>query len=343
MRSATAVGSESSVDLQTPPVADEIAAFLRQAWRFVAIGLLIYGALYGISEYLVLTRTVRNPFFMIRSAPPARYDHVVLGASHAVAFGYGDLNSRLEQLVGGRVMNLSVVGGGVLVNRLLLDYFLTRHATDNVVYVIDSFAFYSKAWNEERLNDRRLFVRAPLDASLSALLLRTPATRSIAVDYVSGFSKINNQDRLSDDISTEERTRYTKTYRSVPQIDRQRVDYLYPEGRVSATAALYIDELESLIVHARDHGAVVTVIKPPIPARILKMLPGEEQFDALLTPMLSRQCVAFYDFSDVGNDDKFFYDSDHLNRNGVLNFFQSFLKDALVASGNRPANCGSNR
>ena len=134
---------------------------------------------------------------MIRTAPQADYDRVILGASHAAVFDFDDMNGRLEQMTGARILNLSVVGGGVVVNRLLLDYFLVRHRTEAIVYVVDSFAFYSSEWNEERLEDARLFQRAPFDPALARLLAGSGAPPMVALDYVSGFSKINNPDRFA--------------------------------------------------------------------------------------------------------------------------------------------------
>ena len=73
----------------------------------------------------------------------------------------------MSEIAGGKVMNLSVVGGGVTVNRLLLEDILTRHEANTILYVVDSFDFYSREWNEDRLQDSRLFLRAPLDPALA--------------------------------------------------------------------------------------------------------------------------------------------------------------------------------
>ena len=159
--------------------------------------------------------------------PPAEYDVLILGASHAAVFDFDDMNRRLEEMTRSRILNLSVVGGGVVVNRLLLDYFLVRHRTAAIVYVVDSFAFYSREWNERRLEDARLFQRAPFDPALARLLLRSGAPLMVAVDYVSGFSKINNPDRFGLDRPAEA-ARFDRRYRPVDQIDRQRIAYLYP-------------------------------------------------------------------------------------------------------------------
>ena len=101
----------------------------------------------------------------------ADYDYVILGASHAAALGYQDMTARLEEMTGASIINLSVVGGGVRVSRLVLRLFPGRASAPTLVYVVDSFAFYSKQWNEERLQDTRLFLRAPFDPRAGRLLL----------------------------------------------------------------------------------------------------------------------------------------------------------------------------
>src|SRR5262249_22608238 len=153
---------------------------------FLLIAATIYIALYLGAEQLLYRYAHRNRFFAVSSASPSRYDFVVLGASHAAVFDYRDMNHGLEQMTGAKILNLSVVGGGVTVNRLLFDYFLTRHQTACLVYVVDSFAFLSPQWNEERLADRRLFARAPFDPALVRLLLMAPGGRLVGLDYATG-------------------------------------------------------------------------------------------------------------------------------------------------------------
>ena len=145
----------------------------------------------------------------------------------------------------------------------MLDYFLVRHRTEAIVYVVDSFAFYSSEWNERRLEDARLFQRAPFDPALARLLLAdSGAPPMVAVDYVSGFSKINNPDRFGPDRPAEA-ARFDRRYRPVDQIDRQRIAYLYPaalrrcgvrvnpRGRTSA-------QFEALVSDARARGIRVS-------------------------------------------------------------------------------------
>jgi len=307
----------------------ELRTFARYAVPFMLVGFVLYAGLYAESEHLIHTHAKRNRFYAVQTAASSRYDYVILGASHAVAFDYGDMTARLETMTGKRILNLAVTGGGVTVNRLLLEYFLEAHETTAVVYVVDSFAFYSRAWNEDRLQDTRLFARAPFDPTLARLLMQNPATRLVALDYVSGFSKINNPDRFQPDVNDDERTRFEKTYRPVPQLDQQRLDYLYP-ATPAPMRDHYLAEFEDLLRFAQSRNIRVIVMKPPVPARIYRRLPGEAEFDAVLKAILDRNGVAVADFSRVDNDDRFFFDTDHLNRAGVLNFFEHHLKDTLT-------------
>lgn len=311
----------------------EARRFVRRAAGFVALGAVLYLGLYAGAESLVRRHAHRNRFFMVNAASGAAADYVVLGASHATVFDFQDMNARLEQLTRSRILNLSVVGGGITVNKLLLEYFLSRASTRGVVYFLDSFVFHSRQWNEDRVRDVRLLDRAPFDLRLAALLFETPATRQVAFDYLLGFSKINNQDRFKPDVREEEGSRFLRAYRPVPQIDEQRIAYLYGDQR-STPAGLserYLREFEALVDDVVTRGSRFVAIKPPIPDRVYRMLPDEPAFDAVVTTILRRHGAEFFDFSLVANDEKFFYDTDHLNRDGVLNFYTHHLVPVLEA------------
>ena len=165
------------------------------------------------------------------------------------------------------------------------------------------------------------------------LLLGRPATRSVAADYITGFSKINNRDRFVPDRVPEAGARFDRRYRPVPQIDRERLAYLYPDPaeRVDpGTLQKYLGELDALISEAERRGMAFIAIKPPIPDRVSRMIPGEPQFDGALAAIVERRRIEFHDFSHVGNDEAFFQDTDHLNRTGVLKFFESSLAPVLA-------------
>ena len=241
-------------------------SFVADWLRFIAIAFLIYGALYAWSETLVYQHGDKNRFFMIATKPRHSYDCAILGASHAMPVGFEDYNKRLEEAVGGSIINLSIEGAGVLPNRLMIDYFFSRHSARTVVFFLDSFAFYSRQWNEDRL-DTALFQRAPFDPALIATLMRFPWARDLLPPYATGFTKINNKDRLAPDLTDAEVTKFSKTYRPIPQVDRQRVSYLYPPQIDQAELRRYTNEFAALIDFVRSRGSNFIVIKPSTPAR----------------------------------------------------------------------------
>lgn len=314
-----------------PDEISETRRFLQHAILFISVGLLLYAGLYAIVEQLVYKYTVRNRFYAVKTASFTEYDYVILGASRAAIFDYQDMNERLEEMTDARILNLSVEGGGITINRLLLEYFLARHQTTKVIYFLDSFAFYSREWNEDRLKDVRLFQRAPFDPALARLLLQNPVGRSVLPGYLLGFYKMNNLEQLFEpDISEEEAVRFEKTYRPVAQIDRQRMSYLYPEQIDRAVFQHYLGEFENLIRELQEQGIGVIIIKPPLPERVYNMMPNEEQFDVAIKEVLRPYDVAFYDFSLVNNDEEFFFNTDHLNRAGALHFCDNYLVEALA-------------
>jgi hypothetical protein len=305
------------------------ARFARQAATFALLGFGLYMGIYVFAEQTVNAHTLRNRFFVVKTAPLPRYDTVILGASHAAVLDYQDMNAHLEDLTGSHILNLSIVGGGVSVNRLMLDYVLSKHDVGSVLYVIDSFAFYSSQWNEDRFNDTQLYNRAPFDPALAILLANTPAARPELVDYVTGFSKINNQDRFKTDVTDDEAVRFDTTYQPIPQIDNQRLQYLYPNGADEAAFARYLGQFEDMVTMLELRHVHMTVIRPPLPVRVYRALPSESQFDQRLGAVLQRRGVDFHDFSQTCNDDHNFFNTDHLNRTGVLNFYQACLLPAL--------------
>jgi hypothetical protein len=309
---------------------NSIRRFWRHALVFGLIGVLIYLAAYVAADQLVYRTAKRNRFFYVKTAPATQYDVVILGASHAAVFDYEDMNAQLEQMTGKKIINLSIVGSGIAVNRLLLDYFLAQHQAQRVVYFLDTFALSSRDWNEDRLQDVRLFDRAPFDPLLFQMLWQNPASQSIALDYTLGFSKINNADRFKADVTDDEATKFKTTYRPVKQIDSQRISYLYPRPVDQAVFQHYLGEFEDMLRYLKSRNIQVTVIKPPLPQRLYQMLPDEAEFDAAIKPVLDRNSVEFYDYSLVNNDEKFFFNPDHLNRTGVLSFSQNYLSAILA-------------
>lgn len=323
--------TEITQDLAAGSIA-ETRSGLRLWPLFVGIALALYGMLYLWSENLVFEHGERNRFFMIASTPPGTIDTVILGASHAMPLGYDDFNAKLETASGGSVMNLSIEGGGILPNRLVLDYFFKRHDARQVVFFLDSFAFYSSQWNEDR-PDSAMFARAPLDIQLVTTMAAYPWARGEILPYLSGFTKINNAERYAPDRSDAEINKFAKTYRPIPQIDKQRVAYLFPAEISRDEFGRYLAEFDALADFVVAHGAEFVLVKPPTPARYRDALPDEPAFDAAIAEIVARRGLTYRDFSTLLPGDENYYDTDHLNVTGVEAFLDGGFA-GLLAAGN---------
>lgn len=304
------------------------------AVRFVAIGLLLYALLFAGSEWLARRNGHMNPIYKIETAQYVEHDWVILGASHAMPLDFDGFNEAMQAATELRIINLAGPGTGPLYNRFVLKHFFRGHRARHILYVADSFAFGSPQWNEERLADPKLLGRTPFSIALVASLARYTLREGIdpraLLDYATGFSKINNRDRFRRDVWDGEAT-FDRVFKPSANADRKRVEYLYPEvGDMAASSTRYLGELADLIEFARERGADVTVIKPPLPSRFRKLLIGEAEFDGKLTAVAVSGGASVLDLSESMDDPRFYSDTDHLNRAGAGEFFQKHLKGILL-------------
>ncbi|MFN3656558.1 MAG: hypothetical protein ACK4UO_04795 [Pseudolabrys sp.] len=307
--------------------------FGRSALLFVAIGLALYACIYYAAEQLLYRTGKSNPFYKIATSERADFDWVILGASHAMPLDFADFNSLMERETGLRIINLASPGTGPLYNRFVLEQFLTTHRSRNLLYVVDSFAFYSALWNEERFADAKLLRRTPASPAIALRLLDYSRHDGVdpraVLDYVSGFSKINNRERFETDVWEGEK-QFDRVYRTSTTAVRSRIDYLYPKPPTDAALSRYLTEFEKLITLAREHGARVAIIKMPVPSQFRSRLQNEAAFDAAISRLAATLQVSFRDFSQALDEPRYYFDTDHLNRAGLTEFFNREIKQILM-------------
>ena len=306
----------------------------RAALAFVAIGLAIYIGLYAAAERLVERTAHANPIFKIRIAGDEAYDWVILGASHAMPLDFAGFNAQvLEKATGLRVINLAAQGTGPLYQRFVLEEFLRGHKARNVLYAVDSFAFYSRLWNEDRFADAKLLRRTPFDPEVARRMWGYARAEGVdpraVLDYASGFSKINNRERFERD-AWEGEAQFDRVYRASSSAVAKRVEYLYPDSPSPGTLERYLRELSSLVDTARGAGMNVVVIKMPVPSAYRSRLPSEDAFDAALARTLAPRGIAVRDFSGSIPEARFYFDTDHLNRAGLEQFVARDLGPLLT-------------
>jgi len=306
----------------------------RSALIFIAIGLALYAGVYDAAEQLMIRTGRSNPFFKIATAQDSTVDWVILGASHAMPLDFADFNAQMERETQLKILNLAAPGAGPLYNRFVFEHFLRTHRARHLLYVVDSFAFYSRTWNEERFGDAKLLRRTPFDPAIAQRLwgyARHEGVDARAVlDYVSGFSKINNRERFQRDV-WEGEAQFERAYRPSSSAVKKRIDYLYPDKVSSAALSRYFEEFSALMALARKEGATVVVMKMPVPPQFYRQLPEEAGFDDALSRFLAARGVLFYDFSAKTSEPSLYFDTDHLSRAGLTEFFIRDLKPVLVS------------
>jgi len=301
---------------------------LRPALLFVAIASVIYAALYAASEALLLRNGHSNAFFKIARVAEPTVDWIVLGASHAMPLDFGDFNAGLQRSSGKRIVQLAGPGTGPLYNRLVLEHFLRTHRARNLLYAVDDFAFYSRTWNEDRFSDTKLLRRTPFDAALALALLRYVRDEGVEalalIEYVSGFSKINNRERFEPDV-WEGEAQFDRAARPSASAITKRIAYLYPEQQSPEALARYMQRFASLLALARQHGLRVLVVKMPLPLAFRSQLPDPSAFEQGLSRAVTAAGATLADFSGTIDDPKLYFDTDHLNRAGLTLFAQRSL------------------
>ncbi len=323
-------------------------AFVKRAALFVGVGLVIYAAVYAVSEALVYKYAKTNSFYKVRvaernpggAAVPASttydassYDYLIVGSSHGMVFGFEDMNSRLEEMTGTRIINLAMTGAGVIPSRFLTEYFLKEHHTRKVLYIFDEQVVAFDEWNENRLSDSSLFKRAPFDPDLARLLatyaFRGKTSWSVVADYLLGFSKINNADRFSPDVSDLEK-QFRQTFYPTERKYQQRIAYLFPRKVSDEDIQKHLRDLGELIEVLKARGIELIAMETPVPNTFYQLTPEAVKFDEMMKEWLESRGATLYNFSLVNNDERYFLDTDHLNREGVLRFYEKYLADVLT-------------
>lgn len=244
------------------------------------------------------------------------------------------LDSIMQDETGLKIINLASPGTGPLYNRFVLEAFLRDHTAKNVLYVADSFAFYSRVWNEDRFSDAKLLRATPFKPATAWLLLQYVQHDSVGlralVDYVTGFSKINNRDRLQKDV-WEGELQFDRVYRPSAAATKSRIAYLFPDSAREPVLSCYMEEFAKLLELAQRQNIRLVAIKMPTPGQFRALLPEESAFDAAITAASRDNGVRVHNFSAELDEPRFYFDTDHLNRAGVTELMARQLKAILMA------------
>jgi hypothetical protein len=307
----------------------------RTTIAFIGIGLLVYAGVYFAAERLMYRNGHSNPFFKIATTDLKAFDWVILGASHAMPLDFADFNDQMQRETGLKIINLASPGTGPLYNRFVLEAFMRDHTAKNVLYVADSFAFYSRTWNEDRFGDAKLLRATPYESATARLMLQYSRSEGIdpraIADYITGFSKINNRERFQKDV-WEGELQFDRVYRPSATAVKSRIAYLFPDSEREARLARYMTEFAKLLEIAERRNVRVVVIEMPTPGQFRTLLPNQSAFDEAMTAAVTSRGIGFSNFSAELDEPHFYFDTDHLNRAGITELFARHLKAILTAT-----------
>ena len=301
---------------------------------FLAVFATLYIVVASVAEVLVGRAGTDTAFPKVLALQGEQVDWVVLGASHALPLEYGNVPARLKTEHGQSMAVLAEVGAGPLYNKFVFQQALQDIAPRRLLYVVDAFAFANESWNEARISDRKLLRKTPLRFStirnMAGLTLRYDIRPSTLADYLTGFSKLNHPDRFSQE-SWQGAADFDRKVRLSKHAIRARINYLYPTPSQPDQVAHYLDVLDTIFETAQEAGLEVTAVKLPMPKAFRDALPDESEFDTALRARLMEKGIRYHDLSDKLDDPSNFFDTDHLNRNGIDKLFSEYLLDILLA------------
>ncbi|MBD8064424.1 hypothetical protein IC608_02900 [Devosia sp. PTR5] len=155
--------------------------------------------------------------------------------------------------------------------------------------------------------------------------------------YLTGFPKVNNPERFMPDI-WEAAANFDRRYRPSAVAEAERIAYLYPAGSGGEeTLRHYLESFMALVDRASAAGMAVHVVKLPVPPRFYAQLPGEADFDRSLGDQLKLRGLELEDYSALLPEARYYFDSDHLGRQGVEALAEQVLvplmKEPVVVPG----------
>ena len=225
-------------------------------------------------------------------------------------------------------------GTGPLYNRFVLEHFLQPPST-RAICSMSSIPSPStrgpgtRTVSPTRSCSRRTPFDPPSLARLCTLLRDEGVDPRALLDYVTGFSKINNRERFKRDI-WEGEAQFERAARPARGAIAKRIAYLYPDKTTPEALARYLREFDTLLALARQQGVQVLVVKMPLPREFRRQLPDETAFDEGLAHVMAAHGARFVDLSAAIDDPRSYFDTDHLNRAGLQAFIDRSLTPLLV-------------
>ncbi len=291
---------------------------------FIVISISFLSILFIISSNITANRT-KSTYLLTKKNK--KTDVLMLGSSHAAALSGLKKQKGKEKILAGDISILSVSGGDVRNLQIYMDlFFSSGNSTKKVLYFLDPFALNTTAFEEWH----SLFNGYPLNFDFLSLLIEKKVGILNIKNYLFSnihYSKIvsllkNPSPPIKVNLSEREETKRIDT--TIYKKDR-RIRFLYPEGlRLdNKVIKLQTKKLTTTIEMVQQNNVEIIFILPPT---LLGEQIAYKKTIKFLEKVKKSHSINYYDFSYIMQDEKFFTDFDHLNKNGVKYFAENYLR-----------------
>ncbi len=256
------------------------------------------------------------------------YPVVLLGTSRGRVFSRDGNHAMVEQILEGKVANLSKGGGGGLMPaEVHLSYFFNRGNTvDHVIYLVDPWVFFSAINNE----DNDFFLRdEPFELFIFWKLItdRFPSDRIFSylqMIAVTDWKKISRY-------AAPGLTEGTLQKINAKKLEEARQHYLSKYDLKNFDK--YSRKVDAINQLVQKNRARITYVMLPL---LMPDFPGLSEVDKLLTETASRENgVMYYNCASCVQDKQFYYDHMHFNKKGIDYFTRNCLYP--IVHGKAPA------
>lgn len=305
-------------------------------WRialFLLLGGVFYTGLFFWSDRMLRTGAAQSPFLAVTTAP-TEVDWLILGASHAVPLETADVPDLIAARTGKTTEVLAAPGIGPFVLRMIAERWFIDHRSRAVLILIDDFGFADRRWNEDRLAEDDLLPKIPADARTARVLFGAVA-RGLPwqswLAQVTGFARINDRRRFAAPTWTVA-DRFDHASRPSVAAIPSRLAFLYPAEGEGRSIDAGLADLEAMVLLAHGQGARVVLLRPPLPDPFRAALPEVPGLAPALDALARRLDLPIIDHSALIPDPRHYFDTDHLNRSGVMLWLDNGLGELLAGN-----------
>lgn len=243
------------------------------------------------------------------------YDITIMGSSHGRLFSRNKNHEIVEEKLNRKVATLASASSCVVPAKVFLNTFYDNgNSTKLILYFIDPWCLFN-----DKFNIRYQYENEPFDQELLENLRKFKVSEQIIDGY---YNRTYNQGH--EPLVYKEVNYKTDVIEKVDSsLVEKRLNELYENNIGKEISNDYVNSVEEIIDIAHTHDTKIIFIIPPT----LYKDPHHKDLVDVLTSFQIDYKTVFVDMSESIPDSQYYYDLDHLNKNGVELFLELLIKE----------------